>query len=83
MPVYYPRSQRRVVAKEVLFLGPPGVGTTPHSIFDLLRDFMKDEAFNQQERRCAIRLFQKVIVKKNKHKIAKTMQIYLPFIIET
>jgi DNA replication protein DnaC len=55
-------------AKDVLFLGPPGVGKTAlacalgyeaikagfqvlyRSIFDLVRDFMKDEAFNHQNR---------------------------------
>src|ERR1041385_3988110 len=54
--------------KDVLFLGPPGVGKTHlaqaigyeaikmnfqvlcRSIFDLVRDFLKDEAFSQQER---------------------------------
>ena len=54
--------------KDVLFLGPPGVGKTHlaqaigyeairqnflvlyRSIFDLVRDFMQDEAFNQQDK---------------------------------
>src|SRR5580658_7651588 len=55
-------------AKDVLFLGPPGVGKTHlaqaigyeairqnfhvlyRSIFDLVRDYMKDEAFNQMDK---------------------------------
>jgi DNA replication protein DnaC len=44
-------------AKDVLFLGPPGVeairqnfNVLYRSIFDLVRDFMKDEAFNQMDK---------------------------------
>lgn len=55
-------------ARDVLFVGPPGVGKTHlaqaiayealkmnfsvlyRSIFDLVRDFLRDDAFNQQDR---------------------------------